>query len=78
MVELELQTGGMKAVELRSRILDVLQKLPHDSVVKIKIPGRVEHETLEVLKAASLRSIAPPTMNVSIKIMNCQFKNPHK
>jgi hypothetical protein len=39
-------------------------ELPEDGIVKLKIHGRISLEAMTVLGSASLRSLAPPTMNI--------------
>jgi len=48
------------------RAFGVLKKIPQDSIVKIKINGRVDHHLLEKLSATNLRRLVPNTMNVSL------------
>lgn len=70
MVQLQIQAGGMKGIELKSNIKNALAKLPKDSIVKLKILGEVKGDALVVLKAASLRSFVPGTMNVNLSFIN--------
>jgi hypothetical protein len=65
MRQVELRAGNLGDVELRSLIRNTLEKLPEDSVVKVKIHGEVHNDSLSAVTAATLRSLAPPTMNVS-------------
>ena len=55
----------MNAAELEAWIKNSLAELPRDSVVKLKIHGVVTDETMQVLSAPTLRSLAPHTMNIS-------------
>ncbi len=50
-------------------ITRIVEELPEDSVVKIKVHGKISKETGEVLKAASLRDLAPSTMNVNVTLV---------
>jgi len=50
--------------DLQLLIRNALEKLPEDSIVKIKIHGDVHKDSLSAVTAASLRSLSPPTMNV--------------
>jgi hypothetical protein len=54
----------MDNAELRSWIGTRLSLLPEDSIVKLKIHGSVSQQAMPVLNAASLRALAPPTMNI--------------
>ncbi|MCK4765960.1 MAG: metallophosphoesterase [Candidatus Aminicenantes bacterium] len=75
MREIILPAAGKTGAELESGIKNILEKLPADSIVKLKIIDKVEEEALPVLRAASLRSIAPPTMNVSVAVPSLYNKN---
>lgn len=70
MTQLELQAGGMGAGALEEWIKNSLSRLPKDSVVKIRIHGRLPNGSLEVLKAESLRSLTPPTMNLTVTLVD--------
>ena len=70
MTQLELHEGGMGANALEEWIKNSLSRLPKDSVVKIKIRGRLPNESMEVLKAESLRSLTPPTMNLTVTLVD--------
>jgi hypothetical protein len=56
--------------DLQLLIRNTLEKLHEDSVVKIKIYGEVHKDSLSAVTAASLRSLAPPTMNVSAVLVD--------
>jgi exonuclease SbcD len=66
MHQLEVQAANMTASELESWIKKNLAHLHRDSVVKIRIHGKMSTGLLSVVGAASLRSLAPETMNVTI------------
>jgi DNA repair exonuclease SbcCD nuclease subunit len=66
MVQVELDVRRMSP-DFESSLRRVLGRLPPDGVVSLKIHGRLTKTELDVLSAPSLRSIAPPTMNVSVK-----------
>jgi DNA repair exonuclease SbcCD nuclease subunit len=68
MTQLELRANGMKAHVLRSWIKEALKPLPADSVVKIRIHGRLPNDSLEVLSAESLRSLTLSTMNLTVTL----------
>jgi DNA repair exonuclease SbcCD nuclease subunit len=64
MRQVELHADSLGDVELSLLIRNTLEKLPEDSIVKIKLYGEVHKDSLSGVTAASLRSLAPPTMNV--------------
>jgi exonuclease SbcD len=66
MHQLEVQAADMTASQLESWIRQNLERLPGDSVVKIRFHGRMSPALLNVVSSASLRSLAPDTMNVTI------------
>ena len=65
---LELKAGGMKGEALKHWLQTALAALPQDGVINIRIHGRLPREALEVVSAASLRALAPETMNLSITL----------
>jgi len=76
MVQLELRLDGMKAPELTAWIQSRIRHLPADSIVKLKVHGTASREAMEVLRAASLRSLAPPTMNIEASLADRYFHRP--
>ena len=65
MVQLEVHPEMMNAAELEAWIKNSLAELPPDSIVKLKIHGVITDETMQVLSAPTLRSLAPHSMNIS-------------
>ena len=73
MINLNLHPGDMNDAKLRSYLESTIGELPEDGIIKIKIHGRVSPEAMAVLRAASLRSIAPPTMNIDTAFKDYNF-----
>jgi DNA repair exonuclease SbcCD nuclease subunit len=73
MIQLNLHPGDMDAAKLRSYLENTICELPEDGIVKLKIHGRISQEAMTVLRAASLRSIAPPTMNIDTAFKDYNF-----
>ena len=73
MIQLNLHPGDMDVAKLRSYLESTIGELPEDGIVKLKILGRVSQETMTVLRAASLRSLAPPTMNIDTAFQDYNF-----
>ena len=73
MIQLNLHPKRIKGAELRRWLENSLQGLPEDGIVKLKIHGRISQEAAEVLRAASLRAIAPPTMNIEVAFKDYNF-----
>ncbi len=65
MIQLNLHASSKNNAELRSWIETRLTVLPEDSIVKLKIHDTVSQQAMEVLSAAALRALAPPTMNIN-------------
>ena len=70
MARIELHPSAMNAVQLRTWIRDKIKELPPDSIVNLRVHGNMPSSYAEVLRAASLRSLAQPTMNI-----NASFKD---
>lgn len=68
MIQLRIRAAGLTAIQLYSRLRRDLGSLPPDSIVQIRIPDKLTEEILPVLSAASLRELAPPSMNVSLRL----------
>jgi DNA repair exonuclease SbcCD nuclease subunit len=73
MIQLNLHLGNMDAAMLRSYLESTIGELPEDGIVKLKIFGRMSQEVMAVLRAASLRAIAPPTMNIDTAFKDYNF-----
>jgi DNA repair exonuclease SbcCD nuclease subunit len=75
MNQLEVQAADLTTAQLRSWIKHNLEGLPQDSVVKLKIHGKLSPDLLNVVSANSLRSLVPPTMNVTTSLADLPFRN---
>ncbi len=73
MIQINLHPGDMDAAKLRSYLESTIGELPEDGIVKLKIHGRVSQEAMAVLRAPSLRSLAPPTMNINTVFKEYNF-----
>ncbi len=65
MVIINLQPGQIPKDAFVKLLQAKLVSLPVDAIVKVKISGKVPDNTLEALRAQSLRSLAKPGMNIS-------------
>jgi DNA repair exonuclease SbcCD nuclease subunit len=77
MIQLDLHPSGMSRPELKSWIQTKVKNMPVDSIIKIKVYGTASQETVEVLRAASLRALAPPTMNIDARFVDHTFYRRH-
>jgi DNA repair exonuclease SbcCD nuclease subunit len=73
MIQLNLHPGDMNAAMLRSWLENTIGDLPQDGIVKLKIHGRISQAAMAVLRAASLRALAPPTMNIGTAFQEYNF-----
>lgn len=73
MIQLNLHPADMTAAKLRSHLESTIGELPEDGIVILKIHGRISQEAMAVLRASSLRSIAPPTMNIDAAFKDYNF-----
>jgi len=67
MVNVHISAHNLSPRELRDRLEKTLANCDADGVIRIHIRGKVKKEALSVLKACSLRAIASPRMNVSVR-----------
>jgi DNA repair exonuclease SbcCD nuclease subunit len=69
MIQLELNPSGKTDTQLKIWIQTRINNLPADGIVKLKVFGKPSPEAMEVLRAASLRALAPPTMNIDARFV---------
>ncbi|MGD8492425.1 MAG: metallophosphoesterase [Desulfobacterales bacterium] len=65
MVQLDLNAADMSAAQIQSWIQSSLYEVSPDSIVKLKVHGKVSPEAMAVFRAPALRSLAPDTMNIN-------------
>ena len=65
MIQLDLNAAGMNGPQVRAWIQSHLYEIPADSVVKLKVHGRISAEAMAVIRAPALRALAPETMNIN-------------
>jgi DNA repair exonuclease SbcCD nuclease subunit len=70
MLQLELNATGMARSELQAWIETTLAALPADSIVKLNIHGEVSQNAMQIFQASSLRSLAPPAMNIHTTLVD--------
>ncbi len=66
MIAVTLSAAGLDAAALRRRLERALADAPPDAVVRLSLRGQPAAGAESVLAAASLRALAPPTMNLSL------------
>jgi DNA repair exonuclease SbcCD nuclease subunit len=68
MVQLDLSAEQLGRQGLASALASVLGRQHPDAVVRLKIHGRPSNGNGTELRVAALRGLAPPTMNVSVRL----------
>jgi DNA repair exonuclease SbcCD nuclease subunit len=69
MVQLVVNAAGMTDIEIKAWIRTRMETLPEDSIVKLKIHGKISRNAETVMRAETLRSLVPPTMNINASFM---------
>jgi DNA repair exonuclease SbcCD nuclease subunit len=69
MVKVPISPQGMDEKKFKAYINKSLQSLSPQSVVKLDIQGSIPEGCLPVLRASSLREIAPKEMNISVRFI---------
>jgi DNA repair exonuclease SbcCD nuclease subunit len=68
LVRHELRLEGLEAAQVESAIRSLVSSVPADAVVSVKVTGTVTTEVSHVLSARHLRRLAPPTMNLELRL----------
>jgi DNA repair exonuclease SbcCD nuclease subunit len=76
MIQLDLHAAGMKGTQIQAWIQSRLFEIPQDSIVKLKLHGKISESAMTVFSAPALRSLAPETMNISATLVDyITYKN---
>jgi DNA repair exonuclease SbcCD nuclease subunit len=67
MTSIEICPSDFAEISLQAFIESAIKRLPKDSIVKLSFTGEIPSSELEHLRAASLRRLAPPSMNISVR-----------
>jgi DNA repair exonuclease SbcCD nuclease subunit len=67
MIDLEVAAAGLDATRLAERLQARLAAVDQDAVVRLTVAGDVAPSAAPVLRAASLRSLAPATMTLTLR-----------
>jgi len=70
MIQLDLHAVGMKGTEIQAWIQSRLFEIPQDSIVKLKVHGRISESAMAVFSAPSLRALAPETINIDATLVD--------
>ena len=74
MHQLDLHAAGMHAHQIRSWVRSRLYEIPADSVVKLKVYGKISAEAMAAFRAPALRELAPETMNIDATLVDYRRK----
>jgi DNA repair exonuclease SbcCD nuclease subunit len=69
MVVHEIDVGGLGRIGLERAVRRAVAEAPVDAVLRLRIRGSVGDDVGGVLGAARLRSLAPPSMNVDVHLV---------
>ena len=67
LVRCALDLDACSDSELETRLRVLLTDAPSDAVLTIRVDGTMTEHAARLLSAASIRSLAPPTMNVEVR-----------
>ena len=67
MVDLDFEPGPRGVRELEDQLRAALDEVDGDAIVRLRLVGSISNAASSVLRAASLRDLAPPTMSVSVE-----------
>jgi len=70
MSQLDLHAAAMNGPQIQSWIQSRLYQIPADSVVKLKVHGKISAEALSVIRAPALRALAPSSMNIDATLVD--------
>lgn len=62
-----LSVTGATAADLDVQLRSLIAAVPADAVLTIRVEGAIRDDAQQLLTAARLRSLAPPTMNVELR-----------
>ncbi len=74
MVNLVIQPQGLSGDALMSHVAVQLRAIDPDAVVRVQLRGPGSQQAREFLSAARLRTLAPPSMNVTLAFDRSQLK----
>jgi DNA repair exonuclease SbcCD nuclease subunit len=70
LVRHDLQLDGLDAERVESAIRMLVAEAPADAVVSIRVTGIMTEQMSRVLSARFLRDLAPPTMNLDLRLLD--------
>jgi DNA repair exonuclease SbcCD nuclease subunit len=73
MIQLDLHAVGMKGTAIQAWIQSRLFEIPQDSIVKLKVHGKISESAMAVFSAPALRALAPETMNIYATLVDYTY-----
>jgi DNA repair exonuclease SbcCD nuclease subunit len=73
MIQLELHAAGMNGPAIRAWIQSRLFQIPPDSIVKLRVHGKIPEAAMAVFSAPTLRALAPEKMNLSATLVDYTY-----
>ena len=70
LVRHDLQLDGLEASQVESSIRSLVADAPADAVLSIRVTGAISEDVSRVLSAAFLRTLAPETMNLDLRLVD--------
>ena len=74
MIQIDLHAGNMRGPQIEFWIRSRLTEIPEDSIVKLKVHGKISDEALRVFSAPFLRELAPATMNIDATLVEFRLQ----
>jgi len=68
MIEQPLPVAGRSRRQIEEHVRRLIDEAPADSILRLRLVGELATEAAGALAAATLRRLAPPTMNVSASV----------
>jgi len=73
MIQLNLHAAGMNGPQIQSWIQSRLYEIPADSLVKLKLHGKISAEAMAVIRAPALRALTPFSMNIEVILVDYRY-----
>ena len=70
LVRHDLHLDGLAAMQVESAIRSLVANSPADAVISVRVSGAITDQVSRVLSASFLRSLAPATMNLDLRLID--------
>jgi len=72
-----LQAQGVGRTDLDRMMRAVIAEAPPDAVMRVDLHGDLEPEALPVVRAAAIRRMTPPMMNLEVRLVDARSRQLH-